>query len=284
MIRMDYAREADIPALKALWKAVFKDTDSYIDGYFNSLFSEIRIAVYRAKNGKPISMISMLPVTLKIGRHRYPGHYIYAAATAKRYEGQGLMTALLEFACQTAEARGDHFSCLIPATEGLFRFYEKRGYQTAFYRDILHFPSYDAAEAAPTEWTVLSPLDFQQRRTAFAEKQETVILQQERLYPYIYTELQESGMETLLVRSGAAEGYVVCYAIDDLLAVKETSLTREELKAALLALERHFGCRDAIAAFPTAGGEGCRPYGMLRPLKELPDLTGKYGYMGLLMD
>jgi len=285
MFDTDDANRADIPALKRLWKSTFHDTNSYIDQYFNELFSKIRIVVARDPKGKPISMLSMLPVEWKRGDQRYPGHYIYAAATERRQEGKGIMTELLRFACQSAKERGDSFSCLIPATEPLFAFYQKRGYQPMFYREHLHFlPDEGKIQQMPTEITPLSIEKFTSLRTAFVQKQENVILQAEHLYPYLYAELKESGIEPLLIRSEAFDGYAVCYRIDDLLAVKETSLEEEQLKAILPQLERRFGCRGTVAAFPPRSAESAKPYGMVCPLTDLPELAGDMGYMGLLMD
>ena len=43
--QMRCAQERDIPALKALWKLVFGDTDALIDAFFELLFPDCRTAV-----------------------------------------------------------------------------------------------------------------------------------------------------------------------------------------------------------------------------------------------
>lgn len=288
----DFADRENIPALKRLWRSVFGDPRRYIDYYFEELFSVIRIAVARDGRGRPVSMLSMLPVSLRRDGERFDGHYIYAAGTRRRCEGQGIMSGLLNFACEEAARQGDRFSCLIPASEPLFGFYEKRGYQTCFYRELVRYPKEERQQSSAS-LAVDRPggETFAQLRTAFVETLPACIEQSPVLYPYIREELLESGMEVLHIRIGESSGYVVCYGVDDLLVIKETSFTRRELERVLPYLEERLRCHGAVAAFPPFGdGEGRQgkrvPYGMLRPLDpELSaELTGKTAYMGLLMD
>lgn len=293
MLTFDFAKPSDVPALKRLWKSVFGDTNRYIEQYFNSLFPLIRVAVARTERGRPVSMLSMLPVSFRADTTDYPGHYIYAAATHRRYEGRGIMTGLLTFACDDAAERGECFSSLIPASASLFGFYEKRGYQTVFYRDILQAASAEK-RPKPPEWTIsrMSRDDFLRLRQVFVEKLPVCMMQDPLLYPYIYEELLESGTDILLVQGNGKSGYVVCYAIDSFLAVKETSFSKQELSAVLPLLEERMNCHGAAAAFPPLGtaatGGKCKrtAYGMLRPLAgRIPaDIMEKNAYMGLLMD
>ena len=76
-----------------------------------------------------VSMAFLLPFTLM----NHCGHYIYAACTNEKYRGQGRMTALLTQAQAEGRKRGDVFSFLLPASDGLFEFYRDRGYTTPYY-------------------------------------------------------------------------------------------------------------------------------------------------------
>ena len=62
-----------------------------------------------------------------------PAAYVYAVATRKSHRGQGLCRKLMAFAENDLRSR---FRCavLTPGEPELFRFYEKLGYKTAFYR------------------------------------------------------------------------------------------------------------------------------------------------------
>lgn len=281
---LDYASKADIPALKQLWKSCFFDTDRYIDSYFNNLFTLIRLPVCRTGDGTPVSMLSMLPVSLQCGAERYEGHYIYAAATRKDYEGRGLMSRLLEFSCREAKAAGERFSCLLPASETLIRFYGKRGYRPAFCKELVHYPPYgiSAPQYVP-EARPLVPMEFAALRQAFAARLDTVLLQDPQLYPYLYLELIESGLEPLGLRLDGREHYAVCYPDNGLLMVKETSLCREQLAGCIGYLRERYQCGSAVACFPAEGSGTPTQSGMLRFLGEEFSIGGP-AYAGMLMD
>ncbi len=157
-------------------------------------------------------MLSMIPVCLSTEKQKLPGHYIYAAATLPEYEGQGIMTGLLDFCCKRAAAAGDAFSCLVPASDSLFQFYEKRGYRTLFYRDWYHFPPYHAATPGKNVFfEQLSLTDFSQRRRRFVENMGAALLQPDWLYPYLYQELLAGKAEILSVTADCRCDYLVCY-------------------------------------------------------------------------
>ena len=280
----DFAENSDIPALKGIWKKVFGDTDAYIDRYFSELFQKIQIAVLRSAQNKPVSMLSMIPVCLSTGKQKLPGHYIYAAATLPEYEGQGIMTGLLEFCCKRAAVAGDAFSCLVPASDSLFRFYEKRGYRTLFYRDWYHVPPYRAAKPGKNVFfEKLSSADFSQCRRRFVENMGAVLLQPDWLYPYLYQELLAGKAEILSVTADRRCDYLVCYPEAEILVVKETSIPAADIEHYISPLKAYFHCESVIAMFPAENGSR-KPYGMLRPLGAVPVQTEKSPYMGLMMD
>lgn len=282
---LDYASVQDIPALKAIWKACFKDTESYIDTYFNELFSHIKLPVCRRADGRPVSMLSMLPVTLKSGETACRGHYIYAAATAPGEEQRGYMSALLDFACREAEKAGDAFSCLLPAGGQLVQFYQKRGYHPLFFRKRVRFMPNTAERKGRRP--VLLPLAqsaFYEARTRFLNAMETALLQDACLYPYLYREFLDSGGEILNAKWGETSGYLLCQPEADILLVKETSFSEQDLFLLADELSKRYGCQKIEAMLPARKeDEDTVPYGMIRFLqKELP--FGGPGYMGLLMD
>ena len=128
MIRCGHADAADIPALKRLWRLSFDDTDRAIDNFFSRFFSEEHcVAAYR--ENRLAAALYMLPAGISGENTVLPAHYIYAAATMPEHRGQGMMAELLNYAAQQGTARGDCFSVLVPANEGLFAYYEKQGYR-----------------------------------------------------------------------------------------------------------------------------------------------------------
>ncbi len=61
------------------------------------------------------------------------GCYLFAAATFKRFRGQGHMASLLRKAERFAKGNGRSFIALVPAESSLFGYYSRFGYKTAFY-------------------------------------------------------------------------------------------------------------------------------------------------------
>ncbi len=134
-----HAEDRDIPELKALWKEAFGDDDEYIDLFFSDLFRPEDMAVGEY-GGRIVSMAALLPCTLVLGEAqgrveescRFPISYLYAMATAKADRGRGFGLALLRFAAEYCRSRGDCGIALLPADEGLHRFYALAGYRKAF--------------------------------------------------------------------------------------------------------------------------------------------------------
>lgn len=285
---LDCAGKQDIPFLKQIWKECFGDSDQYITRYFDTLFDHITVAVKRS-DGIPVSMVSMLPVNLHTPGGNYPGHYIYAAATAKAFEGNGYMSELLDYACDLAAERGDQFSCLIPATPSLFPFYQKRKYLTVSYKNVkLVSPPSRLLLSEPETGTLLTDLEedaFFERRRGFLKKQDAAVVFDEHYFSYLYLEMRHTGVFTI----GIGEtDYAVCYLECGLLTVKETSLSEQALTECLPALCKRFHCAEAVVIFPTAesfSSHNVKPHGMIRPLSSFPiSLKTVHPYMGLMMD
>lgn len=132
---MEYrtALPSDVPGLKTLWAVCFGDDDAYIDRFFEDLFLPEYMAVC-AENDEPVSMVAFLPCTLRAPSGDAPCAYLYAMATHPRYQGRGVGQKLLRFAYNYArENQGWTGLTLVPADQGLFHFYAKTDYRTAFY-------------------------------------------------------------------------------------------------------------------------------------------------------
>jgi len=117
----------------ALWSACFGDPPGALAAYFNLRHRDEYMPVW-AQDGAIVGMLSMLPVALRVGGASYPGRYVFAVATDPAWRGRGISTQLLAFAHDWMRQNGVRLSALVPADQGLFDFYGRRGYKTYFYQ------------------------------------------------------------------------------------------------------------------------------------------------------
>lgn len=129
------ARQADLPALSALWRAAFGDTQETVDLFFaHHNLSDTAVC---ERDGAVRAMLHALPCRLVLlSGEALPAAYLYAIATDARCRGQGMASALLNFAHDTLRQAGVACMLLVPADGALFDFYAARGYHAAAYRSV----------------------------------------------------------------------------------------------------------------------------------------------------
>ena len=114
------ATEKDTEGIVQLWQEAFHETPVLPD--CTSFVAE--------QDGKIVCMLHALPQVLKANR-THKAAYLYAIATKEEYRGRGLCGKLMAYAEQNLDA---DCCVLVPASESLFDFYKKLGYETAFAR------------------------------------------------------------------------------------------------------------------------------------------------------
>lgn len=114
----------DVPALKALWKQAFGDTDGFIDGFFRVGFSPARCCVLE-QSGKPAAALYWFDCLWEDKKIAY----IYGVATDMDFRGQGLCRKLMDKTHRHLQETGYAGAVLVPADTGLYRMYEKMGYR-----------------------------------------------------------------------------------------------------------------------------------------------------------
>ena len=114
--------------LKALWQAVFGDDHSYIERWFLAFYRPELTAV-REYEGSLAAMAFVLPLGTLNGSLCAS---LYAVASAPELRGLGLGKAVTSDAVRLAERAGFSHVLLRPADRGLFGFYEKLGFFSAF--------------------------------------------------------------------------------------------------------------------------------------------------------
>ena len=114
----------DVPQLSDLWLACFEDTPQAVKLFFERNKSDLH-GYAATEDGAVIAAVYLIDCTLN-GRQ---AHYLCGAATLPSHRKRGVMSALIDYALGDAAARGDSFSVLLPANDGLYRFYARLGYQ-----------------------------------------------------------------------------------------------------------------------------------------------------------
>lgn len=117
----------DIPALKALWQEAFGDEQQDIDLFFETVYPNAT-GFCAEDGGELVSMLFALPQTIVKEEKQLKCAYLYAVATKKDRQGEGLCSALLAYAGKGASQALFEVLLLSPASERLADFYAERGF------------------------------------------------------------------------------------------------------------------------------------------------------------
>lgn len=113
-----------IPPLKKLWLDCFEEKSQAVDLFFNCCLDFTSFYTASVEN-KPVAMLFLVRSTLN-GKK---AHYLCSAATQGEYRHLGIMSRLIEYALEDSHKNGDAYSLLFPASEMLYSYYERLGYQ-----------------------------------------------------------------------------------------------------------------------------------------------------------
>ncbi len=255
-MKYERAKKSDLPALTRLWMTCFGDKEADIWEFWR-LFD--RISVFIARDKAPIAMLCALPVTLfdECGE-AHGASYLYAVCTAPSHRRKGICARLMSFA---ESELTEEFALLVPASKELFAFYEKLGYQTAFYnRQFAVSAAATKAKITKISADAYRNLRQMQLYANFVDYDEALLALHDGLY-----------------RIETAEA--VCCAVAE---VQEHKLVIKELlpydEAAVSALAAHLSC--ACAEARTEGADF--PFGMAKSLTDLS--VPEHAYLGLAFD
>jgi len=117
-----------------MWKECFGDSDEFIDLYFSEKYIHKNTLVYFHR-GTAVASLQMLPYTITFYGQPVPFYYLSGLCTLPQYRRMGFMARLIDRSHEVMKERGIPLSVLIPAGDGLYRFYEKFGYEQVFEGD-----------------------------------------------------------------------------------------------------------------------------------------------------
>ena len=277
--------------LADLWQASFGDPRRCPLFLLNNSFFPRNCLVYRVGD-EIAAAVYLLPASVLAGREDLQAHYVYAAATLPRFRSRGYMSSLLAYAAIAGADRGDRFSAVLPADEGLYRFYEKFGYRPFFEaRTLAVAAGRMRAAAAPVRGRALA--DFRRLNTlrgACLAQCAGSVLWSDRMFRFAAGLSAVYGDRLICADSGGSayalcrrEGNA-CTVLEAMAAEKSFPLLAGALLEQMPAEEYRF--RLPAQAGPFAGEGETRPFGMIRPIGgTLPeDLTPRGPYLGMAMD
>ncbi len=145
-MKIDYPDESQIPALKALWREAFGETDDP-EPFFRTAFYPLRARCVTL-DGNVAAALYWMDVTCRERKMAY----LYAVATARAYRGRGICHQLMINTRELLREQGYEGILLVPAGPELEKFYEGMGYRTATtIREFLCSPGPDAAVYHPVD-------------------------------------------------------------------------------------------------------------------------------------
>lgn len=280
--------------LSILWQECFGDPKRIPDFFLNNIFSPRDCLVYRV-GGELAAAVYLLPARILCGGTTAQTHYIFAAATARRFRSRGYMSSLLAYAAIAGAERGDCFSAVLPADDELYRFYETAGYEN-FFR--VRFAEEDSSRlralARPggmpgrliPDMAALNRL----RKDGLAGKSGSM-LWDDRMFRLSVSMNRVYGDRLVCAETGGRWAYALCRMEDDVCTVLEFFARDGVFSALAGAILREAPARCYRFRLPAGGvkcsdGGGTVRFGMLKALggRSLTDLTPENPYLGLGMD
>ncbi len=163
------ANKENISQLYDLWQICFGDDKETIDMFFNNSF-ECENTIVCVDDEKVVAMMFLLPEVIKIcekeylptysvTNKEYSAYYLYALGTTPEYRQRGIMGEMIEYAARLSKDRQIDYLFLVPASESLFGYYEKRGFQNAFRQKKLVMDKKGLKHLSATEGLNLVSLD-----------------------------------------------------------------------------------------------------------------------------
>lgn len=278
------AKDGMRPALESIWKESFDDSDEFIRLFFEKRYNPNHCAVYTDNQGAAAAMLHMLPAYITQDSEIRPVQYIYAAATAEKYRGKGVMTALLTYAEKLTNSKGQRYCALVPGSKELFKYYERRGYQNCFGTRHVYMNRKELATLVKNSRVNLSRSNlyyntmgiehiFNLRRDVLTER-EGYISWDIGAVGYACEFNSARGGKIITATDGFEAGYAFCHLSGKKVYVSEL-ISHVDFSPYIINL--------LLKTFPHDNFEICLPaidgilwqYGEIKPFGMIKDVTGK---------
>lgn len=284
MIR--FATNNDIGGIIALWQEAFGDSPEEIKFFLDNKFKPENTLVIE-ECGAIASMLFLLDGKICISGNDYEAYYLYAACTAQKYRGRGMMSDLLKFAEKTAFERNVHFICLLPAEKSLFDYYSRFGYLPVFSKKILNMKCGEITDKTEAEFAFSGTSDFESLRSiAFEGVDKFKWSNDAILFAVSHTELYGGYCFV------TDKGYALYSINDSKIYVKEFAFTQDKIVDFAGFLSKKHQVNEIIFILPyqfecNFGSVEIQKSGMMLPINSEAKVLIKNvenAYLGLTLD
>jgi ribosomal protein S18 acetylase RimI-like enzyme len=290
-----FADNTMLSGVAELRRVCFDEDEDYIRFYLTHRFTTDNTLVY-VEQGRVVSSLTLLPVTMVTPVRNFEAAYVYAVATLPAYRRRGFAAALLENAAATLASRGVAALFLAPASEALVRYYAGFGYEPCFYRKkiVLKPDAFHAAECGSVdEKPLLAPVYARLRDAAYTSGGYFARWDEPAL-AYALQECEANGGLACSLKADTSEGFFVAYPEDNAVVLKESFLNPLLWPYVLQRLQQHFGHDKPVICYQPihapvgawhAGRGDVEPFALLKCLTPTacPDAAA-IPYFGLALD
>lgn len=203
--------EKYIPSLRKLWHEVFGDEYEYIDLFFKKAYFQSECFA-EIKDDEIISALYLLNAKIRCGGQVFTGRYLYAASTLPQFRGKGIMSELLKQVNEFAREKKLDFIALVPASDSLYNYYSKFGYDRAMYK--YKISSLSQSDNYQSLYEIESASEFYKMRSSLADN---MLFYDEVISEYAFDCLKFSGKSfyRLSDKSYYIQGEELFYSLDD---------------------------------------------------------------------
>lgn len=277
-----------LPQLNKLWNACFGDEIEYSSFFFSHKMIGDEVFenqfVYM-QDQKAVSMLSVLYATIRTDNGVMPFWYIYGVATQPEYQKRGFAGELIRHVLSRAIEKNAAVG-LVPASEGLFGYYKRFGFETFFYKckqcftvecnaevDTELMKNVKIESVSPAKYNVLRNETFHVAGC---------VQWDDKAVEYALMENRNLGGMAYRISFEKQEYVILFYAYKGELVVRETNLPVKILKEVCVELAKKYNCTTVkIITAPMGQGElETLKHGMIYNYQGLT----QNAYLGLALD
>lgn len=241
-----------LPQLNKLWNVCFGDEIKYSSFFFSHKMIGDEVFenqfVYM-QDQKAVSMLSVLYAVIRTDNGVIPFWYIYGVATDPEYQKRGFAGELIRHVLSLAIEKNAAVG-LVPASEGLFGYYKRFGFETFFYRckqcfaiegntevDVELVQKLQIEPVSPAKYNVLRNETFHAAGC---------VQWDDKAVEYALMENSNSGGMAYQISYEKQDYVILFYAYKGELLVRETNLPVKILKEVCIELAKKCNCTKVI--------------------------------------